>query len=161
MKYSLIYVSITVSLVFTGANISCNSNNSNASQSSFYYYPKVNVYYDVNRASYIYSLDSGKTWDSMPDKLNKAPTALGKEVIIDSPLTDVWRANEIHRKLYGGTLLNIISADTGAVVKKPALKRVNPINKINTDTTNTNADTTKKRKGFFRKLFGKKNRKNS
>ncbi len=109
MKLILSYLFIAVSLGFIGINLSCN-NNYNEAQPSFYYYPKVNVYYDATRANYIYSLDSGKTWDSMVDKLNKVPTTLGKKVIIDSPVSEVWKANEMHRKLYGGTLWNIISA---------------------------------------------------
>ncbi|MBA2562058.1 MAG: hypothetical protein H0V14_03955 [Chitinophagaceae bacterium] len=160
MKLILSYLFIAVSLGFIGINLSCN-NNYNEAQPSFYYYPKVNVYYDATRANYIYSLDSGKTWDSMDDKLNKAPTTLGKEVIIDSPVSEVWKANEMHRKLYGGTLLNIISADTGIVVKKAASKKVTQINKTNIDTTNTEASQKKPRKGFFRKIFGKKNKKDS
>lgn len=160
MKRILSYLSIICSFIFIGTDISCGTNPDKA-QSSFYYYPKVNVYYDATRANYIYSLDSGKTWDSMVDKLNKVPTTLGKEVIIDSPLSEVWKANEMHRRLYGGTLLNIISADTGILVKKTLPKKVTGINKTKTDTININEDTPKKRKGFFRKIFGKKKRKDS
>ena len=162
MKLILSYLPVIVSIGFISINISCNNNNSIEAQSSFYYYPKVNVYYDATRANYIYSLDSGKTWDSMVDKLNKVPTTLGKEVIIDSPVSEVWKANEMHRKLYGGTLLSIISADTGIVVKKDPPKKVIQINKTNIDTTNINEESQKKRrKGLFRKIFGKKNRKDS
>src|SRR5687767_8369888 len=93
MKLILSYLAIIVSLGFSGTNISCNNRNSNEAQSRVYYYPKVNVYYDATRANYIYSLDSGKTWDSMVDKLNKLPNTLGKEVILDSPVTEVWKAN--------------------------------------------------------------------
>lgn len=159
MKLISSYLPVIISIGFT--NIYCNNNNINKAQSSFYYYPKVNVYYDATRANYIYSLDSGKTWDSMVDKLNKVPATLGKEVIIDSPVSEVWKANEMHRKLYGGTLLNIISADTGIVVKKIP-KKVVQENKTNIDSTNINEESQKKRrKGFLRKIFGKKNRKDS
>jgi len=162
MKVFLSYLLLIVSLGFISINISCNNNNSGDGQSLFYYYPKVNVYYDAARANYIYSLDSGKTWDSMPYKLNKLPGTLGKEVNIDSPASQVWKANEMHRKLYGGTLLNIISADTGTVVKRASPKTVTAINETKTDTAKINEETQKKRKkGFFRKLFGKKNRKDS
>jgi hypothetical protein len=161
MKLILSHLPVILAMGFIITTISCTNNNSNEAQSSLYYYPKVNVYYDAVRANYIYSLDSGKTWDSMVDKLNKVPTILGKEVIIDSPVNDVWKANELHRKLYGGTLLNIISADTGIVVKKAPQKKVTLINKANTDTIKINVDTPKRRKGFFRKIFGKKNRKDS
>ncbi len=161
MQHILSYLFFTACIVFINAFVSCTNSNSDKAQSSLYYYPKANVYYDAIRANYIYSLDSGKTWDSMSDKLNKVPTTLGKEVIIDSPISEVWKANELHRKLYGGRLLNILSADTGIAIKTAPPKKVTLIVKANTDTIKINVDTPRKRKGFFRKIFGKKNRKDS
>ncbi len=98
----------------------------------------------------------------MDDDLHKLTAMLGKEVIIDSPLMEVWKANEMHRKLYGGTLFNILTADTGTVVKTNAPKKVNQPDKSKTDTIATIGEIPKKRKkGFFRKIFGRKNKNNS
>ncbi len=106
MNRMLSYLPVVSSLAWIGIYISCNTGSPHKAQSSFYYYPKVNVYYDALYSNYIYFLDSGKTWDSMFDKLKKMRTTLGKEVITDSLLNEVWKANELHRKPYGGTLYN-------------------------------------------------------
>ncbi len=107
MNRMLSYLPVVSSLAWIGIYISCNTGSSHKVQSSFYYYLKVNVYYNALYSNYIYSLDSDKTWDSMFDKLNKVPTTLGKEVFIDSSVSEVWKANELHRKLNGGTLFNM------------------------------------------------------
>lgn len=39
----------------------------------FYYYPQKNVYYDVEKNNFYYSLNGGKTWDSITNTSGNDP----------------------------------------------------------------------------------------
>jgi len=127
----------------------------------FYYYPKVNMYYDVTSSQYLYSIDSAKTWTVITDTSQQGQASLGEKHVLYADRRDVWRDNEQHRNTYHGSILNIVSAtndlpaDEGtvkerkALVKKPATKA---------------AEEEKPKKGigrFLQKIFGKKKDKQS
>ena len=146
---------------------SCESKNNetaanNKRVNTFYYYPKTNVYYDIATTSYIYSVDSGKNWTVLRDSTGKNNQRLGKKVIINSSTNDIWRDNELHRKMYGGNLINLTGKDTSSVNNNLALKPKSNLKKkklvISNDSLNQIQEPKKKR-SFFQRLFGKKKRK--
>ncbi|GAC1380283.1 MAG: hypothetical protein NVSMB45_03370 [Ginsengibacter sp.] len=124
---------------------------------AFYYYPKANAYYDVTNASFIYSLDSGKNWTVLQDSSKQNNSFLGKRVLIKSYTSDVWRDNEVHRKMYGGTLINLVRRDSSKeknLKAKAAAKKAN----MNPDSLLI-SEQPKKKRNFFQRLFGKKRKK--
>lgn len=68
----------------------------------FYYYPRLNAYYDLQRNDFVYTLDGGKTWQTKKPTTSALPEKLSKKVMITGPVPDVWRFNEEHREKYDG-----------------------------------------------------------
>ncbi len=126
---------------------------------TFYYYPKTNVYYDVSNSSYFYSIDSGRNWTVLKDSVGQKTRILGKQVIIKSSTNDIWRDNELHRKMYGGVLINLTSNRDSARNKNGALKGKLSLKKKKLLTPADSIlipDDHPKRRNFFQRLFGKK-----
>lgn len=120
----------------------------------FFYYPLRNVYYDVTNSLYFYSLDGGKTWDSLNTRTNKDPSTLGAKQIIYSTTPDIWKDNAIHIKQYNGQAINVTGYDSSLSQADLAADR--KIKKTKATVTNTDSGKEKK-PGFFKRLFGKKN----
>lgn len=164
MKRILWFASIIFSIGFVTVNISCSSN-IEKQQVKFYYYPKTNVYFDVAKKKYIYSLDGGKTWGNISSTSDKEPTTLGKRLIIYSTTDSIWKQNEAHRKQYAGTLYNIINQDNIASVGSEVIERrlvhnksIKP--KVKVITYKAPEEKPEKKRTFFQKVFGKnKNKK--
>jgi hypothetical protein len=72
---------------------------------NFYFYPKSNIYYDVDNDQYfILSVNDGwKTVDEIPEE-QKA--TLGEKVTLDHPGLPVWKANAEHKMIYAASLYN-------------------------------------------------------
>ncbi len=135
--------------------VSCNSN-SKGSQTGFYYYPRKNMYYDVEKNIFLYSLDSAKTWRSLANVTGKEPATLGEKVIIDKTPDEVFKNNEEHRKLYSGNLYNNINRDTTATLNPEVSERKELATRIAAARSNNSEKPKKRIKKFFEKIFGKK-----
>jgi hypothetical protein len=127
-------------------------------QFEFFYYPAKNVYYDVTNKLYLYSLDGGKTWDSTYAYTTAEPATLGSKQIIYNPTFNVWEKNNEHVQQYDGHIINISVVDTSDL--KQSLVAERKIKKINTSGSAavTTAKEPEKKPGFFKRLFGKKNK---
>ena len=124
---------------------------------TYYYYPKVNMYYDVANSIYIYLDEDGKTWQSakqVTDKLSSG-TGMGKKAVLINPPLPVWKSNAHHKMVYS-TALYASAKDfkkappkTSPVASKPA-------------TEEKKAEVKKEDKKesgierFFKRLFKKK-----
>jgi hypothetical protein len=121
----------------------------------FFYYPSKNVYYDVANKLYIYSLDGGNTWDSSYATTDKEPATLGNKQIIYSPTPNVWVNNNEHLQQYNGRLISIENSDSSNtqedMVADRKIKKAKPV-------VTTTAKEPEKKPGFFKRLFGKKNK---
>ena len=142
---------------FTAASfiVSCKNISLEHNGDKYYYYPSKNVYYDVERSNFLYSLDSGKTWDSLYSE-TAAPAITGQRETVYSTEPPVWKDNETHRNTYNGTILNIINEQSLKVPEPVTTKRT-----THNPGKQTAAETEKKErkrplKRFFQKLFGKK-----
>ena len=156
MKRVVLFIMIVVSsqLFF----LSCQSNNGQEENENyeFYYFPKKNVYYNVEKKNFLYSLDGGKTWDSVASVSDKEPQTLGEKIIVYSDSFDVYKDNEAHRKLYNGTLYNIATADTSVAVGPEATER--KVKKTVQEPTDDD-EPIKGLKKFLNKIFGKHSKK--
>ncbi len=156
MKRILWLSRITISIAFLTLQISCNSGKQKQ-EVKFYYYPRTNVYFDVDKKNYIYSLDGGRSWGIINNSIDKEPATLGKRVVIYSPTDSIWKENESHRRQYAGTLYNIVReanmASTAGVVteRKTASKSV----RLKTIRRKAPAQKPEKKRNFFEKIFGK------
>ena len=137
--------------------ICCSCENSSTRQhegNEYYYYPSRNLYYDVANHRYIYSLDSGKTWDSLGSETAE-PAIEGRREVIYSTSAEVWRNNDMHLQEYKGTMLNIVNERS---LRKPEPVPKKTIAKTSDEEENTAGKKERKRpiKRFFQKIFGKK-----
>lgn len=135
MKRVSFFIIIIVSIQLFA--LSCGNNKEEEKESyKFYYYPRKNVYYNLEKKIFLYSINGGKTWDSVINTSDDDPKTLGEKVAIRSPVKEVYKKNETHRNLYKGKLFNIIGVETvvaSAVpevaerkVQRPRTKEVNP-----------------------------------
>lgn len=158
MKRILCFASIILSIGFVTVNICCSSSNKQKQEIKFYYYPKTNVYFDVAKKTYIYSLDGGRTWGNMSIPSDKEPATLGKRVVIYSTVDSIWKQNEAHRKQYAGTLYNIINQDNVASIGSEVTeRRFVHYKSIRPKVITYKAPPPKpeKKRTFFQKIFGK------
>lgn len=124
--------------------------------STYYYYPKVNMYYDVANSIYIYLDTDGKTWQSAKQITDKLTTGMGKKAILINPPLPVWKSNEHHKMVYS-TALYASSKD----FRKSPPKTSTVTSKPNTEAKKPEAaqQQEKKESGierFFKRLFKKK-----
>ena len=105
---------------------------------------------------YLYSLDGGKTWDSVTAATTSEPATLGNKEIIYSPTPDVWVQNDEHIKQYKARVINIAGIDTGLSVKDPVAE--SKTKKIRVVANTESNKEPEKKPGFFKRLFGKKNK---
>lgn len=71
---------------------------------TFYYYPRVNIYYDVERERYIYPDTLQGGWQKSRKLPGDGKDKLGKYFILNNPTPPVWAQNSHHRLLYGTAL---------------------------------------------------------
>jgi hypothetical protein len=119
----------------------------------FFYYPQLNVYFDVANSEYFFSLDSGKTWDSAYSHTNGEPATLGNKQILYSNTHAIWNNNEEHLKQYNGHAINIVYSDTVTVKQdEVADRKIKKVKLVSSETIKQ----PEKKSGFFQRLFGKK-----
>ena len=141
--------------------VSCQSSGSQDvnEENQFYYYPQKNVYFDVDKKTFFYSLDGAKSWDSITNAADKEPATLGEKIIVYSEDSKVYKDNAAHRKLYNGKLINIIDADTAFASALPEVTE-RKLQKKKTDDEKLEEDEPiKGLNKFLNKLFGKHNKK--
>ena len=68
----------------------------------FHYYPKANIYYDVDNEQYFVLSDKG--WESSENIPEEQKSVLGEKVILDRPALPVYSSNAHHRIVYAATL---------------------------------------------------------
>ena len=139
--------------LFIGIAITLSCNNFMQREFEFFYYPSRNVYYDVTNQNYFYSLDGGKTWDSLWVSEGKEPAIPGAKETLYSATHEIWVDNPSHIQQYKAQTIDIAGYDStlskqGSVAERKAKK-----------ITVANEDKEpEKKQGFFKRLFGKKNK---
>ena len=156
MKETLRMGSRSLPLLFfciTGI-VSCD--NFSQKQFEFYYYPQKNIYYSLTDKEYFFSLDGGASWDSVTVATATESAILGPKEIVYSSSPEIYTQNRTHLQQFNGRVINITGTDTGTRDKGLAAER--KAKKVNTtNNTQTNKEAEKK-PGFFKRLFGKKNK---
>ncbi|MBA3675779.1 MAG: hypothetical protein H0W75_12640 [Chitinophagaceae bacterium] len=130
---------------------------------TFYFYPKSNVYYDLDNAQF-YILSANEGWQATSQILEEQNAALGEKVILDKPDLPVWKANEQHKMIYAASLYT----SKQEYQKKFYEDSINSLPKKTVvaikDTTSTQEENVKKTKTgvgkFLEKIFsGKRDKK--
>ncbi|MEO6719696.1 MAG: hypothetical protein ABIN67_04980 [Ferruginibacter sp.] len=162
MKFNRILAGLM--LCFTVIHFSCQRNSSSSKEADLYYFPEKNTYYDVNTASYYYSLDSAKTWDSMVYTGTDIGATLGVKIPLKKVGRYAWSKNDSVRKANNGRVLNLVNTRTLLVARTDSLSRVKPVvvfkpkpvEKVEEEPEEAPKKGLKK---LFNKLFGKKKEK--
>jgi hypothetical protein len=112
---------------------------------TYYYYPEWNAYYDVQHKNYIYSIDGGKTWDTITNSSNTVASTLGEKIQLRSSSAEIWRDNAEHRTKYGGELNDLVGIflqsgeDKRVKKKKNSTAENNKTEKFKPDSINTDS----------------------
>lgn len=122
---------------------------------TFYYYPRTNLYYDVERERYIYPDTINGGWQKSRKLPGEGKDKLGKYFILNNPAPPVWSQNSHHRLLYGTALY--VKADDirrkfieDSIRSLPKPKPVPNRKPVPKDTTDTRSGIER----FFDRLFG-------
>jgi len=135
-----------------GWAVSCKNNNS-SNALEFYYYPAKNVYYNPKNDRYYYSLNGGKSWDSVLNKSNDEPAILGERVLVTGNDYRIYKHNQEHRAAYSGVVFDFKSTAAATAVTSVAERKIERKPVVKKEPPK------KEKKGigkFFSKLFGKK-----
>lgn len=158
MKCNAFFINTVLLLIFIAGGFSCKTGNTTL-ENVVYYYPDRNVYYDSMDAKYYYSLNGGRSWDSMDCNQPGFNLIDSNRIAIEKTTEAIWTGNETHRKDYNGTLLNIVNDKTIQLARDDSINKSRPvvIAKQQQVTTITKEEPPKKGlKKFFNKIFGKK-----
>lgn len=157
MKRTILVVLLNLSIAFLIINTSCNNTNTEK-QVEFYYYPKSNVYYNVEKNAYLYSLNGGKSWENLILSSEDPPATLGEKIVLYSATDSIWKDNEAHRKLYAGVLYNVATNDSTTTAVASHVTERRSSRKFKSQDAGTD-ETVKKEKPlrrFFNRIFGKR-----
>ncbi|MDB5250954.1 MAG: hypothetical protein JWP27_123, partial [Flaviaesturariibacter sp.] len=145
-------------LFFLGLTMAgCGSRQDHSQGQAFYFYPRANVYFDIEQKEY-YAFDSvASSWRRTATLDKELEQALGRRVLIDTPGVPVYRENARHRLIYSAALYGspeelqrkFIEDSLKSVAPKPAPATAEP-------------PPVKRKSGirrFLDKIFGKKDKK--
>jgi hypothetical protein len=146
-----------------------NTTQANTAQGSTYnYYPRANIYYDIEQKHYLVFDSAQNLWQQKTSLSTEENALLTKKVVINNPSLPIYEANDHHRLIYG-TALYSSAEEIRKKFIEDSLKIVNAKKKrLAADSlkmSNGKKDTTigKKRKNglknFFDKIFKKKSEK--
>lgn len=114
--FGLILVSAI--LVWTSCGQASNAN----AGYDFYYYPAHNLYYDVAKTSFIYTVDGGKNWNYYKSDTSRMPETLGNRIAFNSPVPNAWVNNKEHRIHYNGAASDYIGSGITPLSTHPQVK---------------------------------------
>jgi len=123
LKKFLIGIVLVAVVAFTAKEVFYNKKASGAIKQQghqFYYYPKLNTYYDVAANNFYYTIDGGETWIVKKPATPDAPNTLGEKVTFYSQTPEVWTDNALHVQQYGGVMIDYAKEDS--IVKMAAVK---------------------------------------
>ncbi len=155
MKRLIVFLLLTLPVIY----ISCNSNDPASARYEYYYYPSINLYYDVAKNNYIYSVDGGNTWHMENGGSDTLPPEMGPKVLIYASGDSIWKENRQHLQQYGGSLYNVVDeVDTSQASERTAVTdkvKNKPVKKKPAEP----AEAKPEKKGLgklLNKIFGKK-----
>lgn len=135
-------------------------NDKTTAKGNFVYYPKANVYFNKTDGSYTFLDEGGRVWQTTKSLPEAVQTGLDKNISLGVISQPVWQNNQQHRMV--GAVALYAAADDFKEKPKPVIEQ-KPKAVMPKSTTNEPAvaevETEKKVKGFFRRLFGKKDKK--
>lgn len=158
MKFNSSFTITVYFLCYMATGFSCKRNNSVVAENVVYYYPENNIYYDASRSNYYYSLNGGRSWDSMVFKGTGYGAVLGHKVSLERTGNKVWENNEKNRKDYNGVLLNIVNNQTISLSKADSISKIKAIAVVKSlpEVIAKEEPPKKGLRKFFNNLFGKK-----
>jgi hypothetical protein len=71
---------------------------------AFYFYPKPNVYYDIEQKQYYSLSPTTQQWEQKASLNATESAGLGEKVLIDTPGIPVYKDNAHHRLVYSAAL---------------------------------------------------------
>lgn len=159
MKFRSPLINTVLFLILATGFFCCKSPVNKQAEPVVFYYPEKNVYYDSLQSNYYYSLNGGRSWDSMQFKGPGYGAVLGPAILLDRNTDSIWAHNEEHRKQFTGKLINLVNNKTIALQRADSVNKIKPVIIVKTlpaPEVVTEEPPKKGLKKFFTKLFGKK-----
>jgi hypothetical protein len=154
-------VSIFIFLIvnLTILSVACNERKQDNTY-QFYYYPLRNIYYDVRKSEFLYSIDGAKTWQVFTGVSNPDVATLGDKEVITSSDSSILNKNEEHRRLYAGNLYSLDLSGEGLAGVTPVVsERKTSVKKIPAVKEKNSEKPKKGIAKFFSKIFHKSDKK--
>lgn len=125
---------------------------------AFYFYPKPNVYYDIEQKQYYTVSATTQQWERRSSLSTAETASLGEKVLIDTPGVPVYKDNAHHRLVYSAALY-ASPEDLRRKYEQDSISSLPP-KPISDEPKNGEKGGKKKTRvgKFLDKLFGKKDK---
>ncbi len=155
--------SVLFFLIYILLFCSCKEVEKSKQGSTYEYYPRANIYYDVGKKYYMVFDSAQDAWQQKNNLSSEENNLLSKKVVITNPSQPVYKDNDNHRLIYG-TVLYSSSEELRQKfiedsIKLAALEKEKPVKKVE---PKLEIEKKPKRglKKFFDKIFNKKDKNN-
>jgi len=155
--------SVLLLLIYILLFFSCKEVEKSKQGNTFEYYPRVNIYYDIDEKYYLVFDSAQDAWQQKNNLSSEENNLLSKKVVITNPSQPVYKDNDNHRLIYGTVLYSSSEELRQKFIedslKVASAKKAKPIRKVDTVAE---AEKKPKRglKKFFDKIFNKKDKNN-
>lgn len=112
----------------------------NTGRHQFYYFPDLNVYYNLQENSFIYTIDGGQSWLFMKATTGSSFSSFGRKIILTSRVSDIWKNNEAHRNKYYGFFINLVAFMQSQNKKTLVQAKTKPLAALAKTKTEPNGD---------------------
>jgi hypothetical protein len=148
-------VKLILVLVFIAAFSGCSQQEAHVQGNAFYFYPKPNIYYDIEKKEYYVFSSAGNKWEIKTALTENEKAMLGEKVVIDTPSVPVYANNADHRILYSASLYS----DEREIREKYIEDSLKSVPKKPDTTAGKKKEVLDEKesgiKKFFKKIFGK------
>ncbi len=157
--------SVLFFLIYILVFFSCKEVEKSKQGNTFEYYPRVNIYYDIDEKYYLVFDSAQNAWQQKNNLSAEETDMLSKKVVITNPSRPVYKDNDNHRLIYGTVLYSspevLRQKFIEDSIKLAAVKKEKPIKKVDT-VAEAEREKKPKRglKKFFDKIFNKKDKNN-
>jgi hypothetical protein len=151
MKLTKLFIPLLLILL-----AACQSDTGPVQGSAFYFYPKPNVYYDIEQKQYYAVSSTTQQWERKASLSATESARLGEKVLIDTPGIPVYKDNAHHRLVYSAALY-ASPEDLRRKYEQDSISSLPP--KPVTPEVEKKEEKKRTKVGkFLNKIFGKKNK---
>lgn len=136
----------------------CQPESRPAQGTAFYFYPKSNVYYDIEQKQYYALSPATQQWEQKASLNADEKAGLGEKVLINTPGIPVYKDNAHHRLVYSAALY-ASPEDLRRKYEQDSISSLPPKPTLQEPKVEKKSEKKRTRVGkFLNKIFGKKDK---